>query len=229
MVEKGLWEPKTLRAPERYSFQQFPLGIVKKRVYGDDGDVPWAQLGHPAIFPNILRHVVERPGPEGVPDTDAISGLPIDLQIRVPLDDTHTRVYVVYFTPNDDGADDPMAFKPTVKYIETKDDSGEFHLSSFPSQDEMAWESQGPVTNRMTERLGVSDTGIVMWRRLMQEQIEVVEDNGEPIAVFRGLGTDEIIDLGPSREWNGNRWVTKRWAGWGETQVWESPPVDITH
>jgi 5,5'-dehydrodivanillate O-demethylase len=227
MVEKGLWDPKTLRAPERYAFQQFPLGIVKKRVYGNDGDVPWAQLGHPAIFPNILRHVIERPGPAGVADPDSIAALPIDIQIRVPRDDTHTQVYVMYFTPNADGHDDPTAFSPKVRYIQTKDDSGEFHLTSFPSQDEMAWETQGPITNRTIERLGVSDTGIVMWRRLLHEQIEVVQDGGDPIGVFRGTGDDRIIDLGPSREWDGTRWVTKAWQGWGETRVWESPAMGI--
>jgi 5,5'-dehydrodivanillate O-demethylase len=225
MVEKGLWEPKTLRAPQRYAFQQFELGIVKKRVFGDDGDVAWTQLGHPAIFPNILRHVIERPGPSGVADADSISALPIDLQIRVPRDDTHTQIYVMYFTPNDDGRDDPKAFEPQVDYIQTKDEAGNFHLTSFPSQDEMAWETQGPITDRTLERLGVSDTGIVMWRRLMHDQIGVVQDGGEPIGVFRGLAENEIIDLGPSREWNGERWITKLWGGWGETSVWESPDV----
>jgi hypothetical protein len=92
----------------------------------------------------------------------------------------------------------------------------------------MAWETQGPITDRTSERLGVSDTGIVMWRRLLHEQIEVVQDGGEPIAVFRDLAEDAIIDLGPSREWNGERWVTKEWGGWGETRVWESPPVSLT-
>jgi len=60
---------------------------------------------------------------------------------------------------------------------------------------------------------------------LMHDQIGVVQDGGEPIGVFRGLAENEIIDLGPSREWNGERWITKLWGGWGETSVWESPDV----
>jgi 5,5'-dehydrodivanillate O-demethylase len=131
----------------------------------------------------------------------------------------------MYFTPNEDRHDDAAAFTPKVKYIETKDESGEFHLTSFPSKDEIAWETQGPIADRTIERLGVSDTGIVMRRRLMHEQIEVVQDGGEPIAVFREV--DDIIDLGPSREWNGERWVAKARKGWGETRVWESPVVTI--
>jgi hypothetical protein len=66
-----------------------------------------------------------------------------------------------------------------------------------------------------------------MWRRLLHEQIEVVQDGGDPIGVFRGTGDDRIIDLGPSREWDGTRWVTKAWQGWGETRVWESPAMGI--
>ena len=61
----------------------------------------------------------------------------------------------------------------------------------------MAWETQGPIADRTVERLGVSDMGIAIWRRLLHEQIKIVQDGGDPMCVFRSY--DGIIDVGPSR------------------------------
>jgi 5,5'-dehydrodivanillate O-demethylase len=215
MVEKGLWAPKSLRAPERYALQQFPLGIVKKRVFGNDSDVPWAQRGHPAIFPNILLHVIERPGLAGVADPESIAALPIDIQIRVPgmtrtprsTSCTSLRMKTVMMTPR------PSPRRSSTLRRRTS-------LASFTSR---ASRARMRLRGR---RRGQSRIGrLSAWRRLMHEQIEVVQDGGEPIAVFREV--DDIIDLGPSREWNGERWVAKARKGWGETRVWESPVVTI--
>ena len=51
-----------------------------------------------------------------------------------------------------------------------------------------------------TERLGVSDVGIIMYRRLLDEQATVVEDGGEPINVHRDPVENEIIVL-PVEGW----------------------------
>jgi 5,5'-dehydrodivanillate O-demethylase len=227
MVEKGKFKGRRIRAPERYSFQEFPLGIVKRRVFGGDGDLRWEQLGHPAIFPNILRHISERPGASGDPTPEDIAASPIDLQFRVPVDDTHTQIFIIYFVPTAAGSVGSGAEK--VTYISVRDEDGEFHLESFPSQDVMAWETQGPITDRTAERLGVADTGIVMWRKILREQIKIVQDGGDPMGVFRGAENEGIIDLGPSREWDGERFVSKPWSGWGNGKIWTSPNVSLDH
>ena len=57
-------------------------------------------------------------------------------------------------------------------------------------QDQCAWITQGAISDRSTEFLGVTDVGIIMFRRLIEEQIRVVEDGGDPINVHR-------VDRGP--------------------------------
>jgi hypothetical protein len=43
------------------------------------------------------------------------------------------------------------------------------------AQDSMAWETQGAVTDRTQERLGVGDEGIILFRKMLKEQIENVQ------------------------------------------------------
>jgi hypothetical protein len=44
-----------------------------------------------------------------------------------------------------------------------------------------AQESQGPITLHSEEHLGVSDQGVAMLRRLLREQIRLVQEGGDPI------------------------------------------------
>ena len=62
-------------------------------------------------------------------------------------------------------------------------------------QDAMAWETQGPVLDRSQENLGVSDMGIVKYRRLLQEQIKIVEDGGTPLGVVPHKDRDQVIEF----------------------------------
>jgi hypothetical protein len=57
-------------------------------------------------------------------------------------------------------------------------------------QDQSAWITQGPISDRSTEFLGVTDVGIIMFRRMIEEQIRVVAEGGDPINVHR-------VDNGP--------------------------------
>ena len=50
----------------------------------------------------------------------------------------------------------------------------------------MAQESQGAIYDRSNENLGVSDRGIVLFRKMLLEQIERVERGEDPtVAVVR--------------------------------------------
>ena len=57
----------------------------------------------------------------------------------------------------------------------------------------MAWETQGPITDRTAEHLSYSDRGVVMLRRIMKEQIQLVHEGKDPIGVFRDAN-HPIID-----------------------------------
>ena len=53
------------------------------------------------------------------------------------------------------------------------------------NQDFIAWVGQGDIADRDLEHLGESDRGIIMVRKKMMEQAQLVADGGEPKAVIR--------------------------------------------
>ena len=62
-------------------------------------------------------------------------------------------------------------------------------------QDIMTWVTQGDITNRSLEKLAESDKGIILYRRLLQQQLAMVEDGGDPINVFRDPSRNQSITL----------------------------------
>src|SRR5262245_20858231 len=96
-IGRGLKPVSTTRGftddVKAYVFYISPIGIVKRRTYVD-GKVD----EHPLIFPNILRQ------------GNAI-------QLRVPMDDTHTAHIHVQFHPNADGSLTEDEGDPPVQYL----------------------------------------------------------------------------------------------------------------
>ena len=155
-------------------------GVRKIRVFG--GDQPEREVGHPAILPNILLNP---------------QGKRIATHWRVPMDDTHTYIIWCEFTPSEDGravaqadADIPVSY-----VADGLQANGERDLTSFATQDQMAWETQGPIFDRSTELLGRSDRGIVMFRTLLRQQIEAVRAGKDPAGVIRDPKLNEMISF----------------------------------
>lgn len=165
------------RPIEKYDFKYCEWGIEKVCVYG--GECPEEEVRPPLLFPNMLRI------PEGNNE---------NLHWRVPVDDTHTRIIVMCFQKAEDGAAAVQQDAIPVEYFPSDlDENGEYKMDSFYSQDRMAWETQGPVFDRSKEHLGATDRGIVMFRRLLREQIDIVERGGEPMALVRDPDKNRII------------------------------------
>jgi 5,5'-dehydrodivanillate O-demethylase oxygenase subunit len=182
MQSKGITSPAAdyyHRPISSYEFELSEWGIEKRIYYGDNG--PPEEVRPPLVFPNILR----------------INEGRNEMQHwRVPIDDTHTRVLVVWFTPNGTGVDQPQPAVVPMEYM--PDDigpDGEYALTTFNSQDRMAWETQGPLVDRTQEHLGASDEGIIMLRKLLDEQIAIVEAGGEPMALLRDPAKNQIISF----------------------------------
>lgn len=51
-------------------------------------------------------------------------------------------------------------------------------------QDRCAQESQGPILDRTTEHLGVSDEGVILLRRLFKQAIDAVKNGQDPVGVI---------------------------------------------
>lgn len=68
-------------------------------------------------------------------------------------------------------------------------------LSYTLGQDMVGWYSQGSVVDRSDERLGESDKGVILLRRMLKEQMNIVAKGGEPtINVFRDVIDNEWLD-----------------------------------
>ena len=175
------------RYEEEHEFVLFEFGIMKRRITParKPGDPPQIDQ-HPLVFPNTLRHVFRTVKTDGK--------VRHNLQIRVPVDDAHTQVYVVYFEPND-GACSPADGDAPWEFFPIRDERGQYRLDHVLVQDAMAWETQGEITDRTREHLGVGDEGIIILRKLLREQIGIVQKEGEPLGVVRDPQVNQIIEF----------------------------------
>jgi 5,5'-dehydrodivanillate O-demethylase len=172
---------------EEHEFTPFEHGIMKRRVTpGRKPADPPIVDQHPLLFPITLRHVFR--------EKLLIGNLRHNLQIRVPVDDAHTQVFVVYFTPNDTDRS-PADGDTPWEYFRIRDEKGEYRLEHVLVQDAMAWETQGAPTDRTKEHLGVGDEGIILLRKVLREQIEIVKKGGEPLGVVREASKNRLIEF----------------------------------
>jgi len=151
-----------------FDFYETLYGIMKKRTY-KNGMID----EHPLIFPNILR--------QG-------NGT----QIRVPMDDTHTKIFIVRFFPSEDGRLIEEQGDPPVEYVQSYKNPPDalhpftkFRMDQVQAQDHMAWETQGPIADRTRERLTTSDRGIVMLREMMKREMERARQGLDPAGIIR--------------------------------------------
>jgi 5,5'-dehydrodivanillate O-demethylase len=142
-------------------FDVFEFGIYKRRLLeGDDPNTSTDWLvGHPVLFPNTLA--VTR----------------TSFQIRMPIDDTHTWHVAYSRTPLEDGQTDPRTDVVQAPYT---DENGRLITDAILGSDMMGWVSQGPITPRTVERLGVSDKGIILYRAMLSDAMNAVERGADP-------------------------------------------------
>jgi 5,5'-dehydrodivanillate O-demethylase len=171
IITRGLTVRGTTRGTiddlERYDFYQIPYGIMKRRTFTDG-----TTEEHPIIFPNLLRQANRT-------------------QIRVPIDDSHTWIIYLHFVPSKNG-EAPNGDEVGVEYRKPFKNPPDrlhpftrFRLDEVDAQDFMAWETQGPIADRTSERLATSDHGVVMFRELLKGELEKVRQNRDPMNVIR--------------------------------------------
>ncbi|MFM2130094.1 MAG: hypothetical protein RL477_1640 [Pseudomonadota bacterium] len=114
---------------------------------------------------------------------------------RVPVDDTLTTTFYIRAEILPDGQKGETAFKgreAAVRGVYGHVDDGWWGIPSR-EQDRAAQESQGIIFDRTRETLGTSDENIVVFRRLVEEQIEAVAAGGDPIGVLRAAPNEDPI------------------------------------
>jgi 5,5'-dehydrodivanillate O-demethylase len=152
---------------EKLLFERYEYGI-EKHVIMDTGRVDQRP---PVVFPYAIG--------------EAGRGFRRVWQIGVPLDDTHTWHLSYYAYVPDPSVEVPQ--QEQIGYADHPlfDEQGKPILDYVLAQDMIGWWAQGDITDRSKEKLGQTDTGIIMYRRMLMEQLDIVKEGGDPMNVFR--------------------------------------------
>ena len=165
----------------KIGFDRFQFGIIKRRVLEGrtEEDDDW-KIGHPLIFPTMLRV-----GTQGQHR----------FQIRTPVDDTHTLHfwYSCYSVPQNKSV--PTQTEIPVYEVPWRDDKGNFILDFVDGGDIMAWVGQGPIADRTREMLVGSDRGIALYRKLLMENIDLIEQGKDPMGIIRDRSENTLISF----------------------------------
>ena len=156
----------------KIGFDRFEYGVIKRRlIEGDSEDSEWWRIGHPILFPYTLRVGQETW---------------FEFQHRIPIDDTHT-LHLMYTVETTKPGEEPYPPQDEIPFelVPTYFEDGRIKDDFVVGQDQLAWIIQGAISDRPTEHLGVTDIGIIMFRNMLEEQMQVVADGGEPVNVHR--------------------------------------------
>jgi 5,5'-dehydrodivanillate O-demethylase len=160
----------------KIGFDVTDYGIVKRRYYegGSEEDHDW-KIGHPVLFPNILK-------------------VGTSLQIRVIVDDTHT-LHLLYGTYSYEGVQAPHQDVVPTYEIRYLHEDGTFDVNAVLQQDMMAWVTQGAIADRTVEHLGASDRGVMLYRKVFEENLRRIEAGEDPMFVYRDADHAGVIQI----------------------------------
>ncbi|HEV8020407.1 MAG TPA: Rieske 2Fe-2S domain-containing protein [Candidatus Lustribacter sp.] len=171
----GMTQAKHLKI----EFDVFRYGIMKRRLLegaGEDSD-DW-RIGHPLIFPNLLA----------VGSEEAAT-----LQYRIPIDDTRTLQIAYRTTKRKPGAA-PLPI--TVKFSELFGADGKLVADTIPKQDMTGWIGQGPISDRTREHLTASDKGVILFHKLLYDNMDLIERGDDPMGIIRDRDENEpMVDI----------------------------------
>ena len=162
----------------KIGFDEFEHGFIYRRVLEGQSETSelWS-VGRTCLWPNCL-----------------FTGG--HFEWRVPIDDEKTLSVGWFFdrVPNEMEPFEQARIPSWVSPI--KDPLTDRWITThIMNQDFVAWVGQGAVADRTQEHLGESDRGVIMMRRKLLEQAEVVLRGGEPKAVIRDVEANRCIAL----------------------------------
>jgi 5,5'-dehydrodivanillate O-demethylase oxygenase subunit len=166
---------------QKIGFDEFKHGIIKRRILEGqtEADPEWA-LGHPILFPHTLF---------------VGSKFSTTLQFRVPIDDTHTYHVSLYIYRAAPGSQAPRQERVSYRHVPLHDPNGNWILNYVFNQDYMAWVTQGDIAKRDLEKLGESDRGIIMFRRMLLDHLTKLKEGKPLMNVYPGGGMTEPLEL----------------------------------
>lgn len=152
----------------KVGFDEFDYGFHYKRVReGQSESDPLWTIGRTCLWPNAL-----------------FTG--DHFEWRVPIDDSNMLSVGWFFNRVPKEMEPFSQEKIPSWYAPLKDPkTGRWISSHVMNQDFVAWVGQGTVADRTQEHLGESDRGVIMMRKRLLEEAQVVANGGEPKAVIR--------------------------------------------
>ena len=161
----------------KVAFDEFPYGLIYRRQREDlpEDHAMWT-VGRVCLWPNAFF-------------------LGDHFEWRVPIDDENTLSVAWVF------ARVPVEREPYVQQAipswrgPVADASGRWITTHVMNQDFVAWVGQGRVADRTQEKLGRSDRGILMLRRLLMADIDAVRRGEDPKGVVRDAMVNTCIQL----------------------------------
>ncbi len=169
------WKSVRARAERKQvklGFDRCEYGLISRVLLdGQSEDSESWRIGHLRVFPN----------------TSCLAQSGSSMQnYAVPIDDEHTlHIWLehYYFDPDLD-----VKKQEVIPHYELPwdrlDEHGNFLNNNVNDQDYMVFVAQDTILDRSQERLGQADVGIIKYVQMLQEQMKVVEDGGEPMNVF---------------------------------------------
>jgi len=159
-----------------------------------------AELEYREVSVGIKRKQVHR---SGYIDTDVMTFPNVQrvydmFLINVPVDDAHTVRFMLiadvglgdWWASRDRTGSRPDREAGQTPSTKTPADAihpfATYHMDGgTQAQDLMALETQGTIADRTVERLTTSDRGIVMYREMLEREIQRVEQGLDPLGVSR--------------------------------------------
>jgi 5,5'-dehydrodivanillate O-demethylase len=162
---------------KKIGFDLFEHGIIERHVIRSEDDLSW-EPGTPSFFPTTS--LMGSPGRGG------------SVIFVVPIDDTHTW----FLSHMADRTGVPITQESIPFYdVPGLDTTGAFITDTANGQDHMAVVTQGLTARRDVEHLSTSDTGIILYRELLVEQMERCESGQDPMNVRRDPAENQIIEI----------------------------------
>ena len=124
------------------------------------------------------------------------------MMFYVPLDDVETILFQIWAYEDEPP---PYATKTAGIQKQTHGDYERVDDDWFGlgdrSQDDAAQDNQGPgrIFDRTREHLGTSDRGIVLYRRMLRDSIEAVQQGRDPVGVIRDEARTRSSPSTPAR------------------------------
>jgi len=162
----------------RIGFDEFEYGFQYRRILEgqSETDELWT-IGRVCLWPNAL-----------------FTGS--HFEWRVPIDD-HNTLSVGWFFNRVPREHEPFEQERIPHwYSPIKDPrTGRWITTHVMNQDFVGWVGQGCIADRTQEHLGESDRGVIMMRRAMLEQADIVAEGGDPKGLVRDPARNACIRL----------------------------------